>query len=303
LTAQVVPWRLVPGQLITRRKVHDRYGGAPGGRIAPSGQTANILLFSDPEAVPAGCPDHWHGLEFHYTGLGDLGNQEMYGHNAAVRDHRADGRALRLFWGLRGEVQYAGEFEMPHRSAWYKATATDPGTGSERQVIVFRLLPTGAIEPSSSAGPRRLVAPRSPTLVTPYRFEPSPLVDAGPSGAGRALADTVSFRDEVAAAVRAAGSSPLSSGPGDPDFDLAWQRGDGWVVAEVKSFEQADEDHELALGLGQALDHQDTLIRAGFPASPALVVGREPTDERWESVCRQSGVRLVWPGELDRLFV
>jgi AraC-like DNA-binding protein len=43
---------------------------------------------------------------YHYTGEGQYGDQEMKSGNAAILTHKQEGRALRLFKGVRGEVEY-----------------------------------------------------------------------------------------------------------------------------------------------------------------------------------------------------
>jgi hypothetical protein len=50
-----------------------------------------------------------------------------------------DGRAIRLFTGCRGEVVYAGEFEIDHIEPFFTERALSSGGGRERSVIVFRL--------------------------------------------------------------------------------------------------------------------------------------------------------------------
>jgi hypothetical protein len=100
-------WLLNPGDRILRRDLHRQYGGRTQGGIGPSTRTANVLIFSEPLVgkkygynfdgrMADGC--------YHYTGEGQHGDQEMKSGNAAILRHKRDGRALRLFKGVRGKL-------------------------------------------------------------------------------------------------------------------------------------------------------------------------------------------------------
>ena len=78
---------------------------------------------------------------YHYTGEGQYGDQEMKSGNAAILSHKQEGRALRLFKGVRGEVEYLGEFETDEKLPFYNTDAPEAGGGPVRSVIVFRLRP------------------------------------------------------------------------------------------------------------------------------------------------------------------
>ncbi|MGE3913245.1 MAG: hypothetical protein AB7K36_28065 [Chloroflexota bacterium] len=87
-----------------------------------------------------GYVDQWNADGcFHYTGEGQVGNQEMKRGNAAILNHAKQARALRVFYGARGVVEYAGEFEVDSEQPWYWADAPSTGGGRMRKVIVFRL--------------------------------------------------------------------------------------------------------------------------------------------------------------------
>jgi hypothetical protein len=81
--------------------------------------------------MPDGC--------YHYTGEGQHGDQEMKSGNAAIFRHKQDLRALRLFKGVHGEVEYLGEFETDEERPYYTTDAPEAGDGPVRSVIVFRL--------------------------------------------------------------------------------------------------------------------------------------------------------------------
>lgn len=58
--------------------------------------------------------------------------------NQAILEHQKDGKALRVFWGARGAVTYAGEFRLDAAKPWYADGAPEAGGGPIRKVIVSR---------------------------------------------------------------------------------------------------------------------------------------------------------------------
>jgi hypothetical protein len=95
--------------------------------------------------------------------------------------------------------------------------------------------------------------------------------------------------------------TPLRPGGSAADFDLAWDDGATFNVAEVKSLIRANESRQLRLGLGQVLHYAMLLGANGRPVRAVLVIEQAPTDQRWTSLCAAHGVVLVWPGEFNRL--
>lgn len=136
-------WALQPGDAVERQILQARYGGRTQGAIGPSRTSPNVLVFSDPAAgEPYGHFDGWRADGcFHFTGEGQRGDQEMKSGNAAILNHAADGRALRLFLGARGRVVYEGEFGLAEDRAWYTTDAPEGKNGPVRSVIVFRMRP------------------------------------------------------------------------------------------------------------------------------------------------------------------
>jgi hypothetical protein len=139
-------WTLEPGDVVKRTELHKRYGGRRQGGIAPSSESPNVLIFTDPAGQKFGYFDGWQkdGL-FHYTGEGQEGDQKLRQGNRALAEHAKNGKAVRLFRGVRGKVTYVGEFEVADRPAWYTTDAPDVN-GEIRKVIVFRLQPVGPIK-------------------------------------------------------------------------------------------------------------------------------------------------------------
>ena len=145
-TADIIDWSLAPGDTINRSDLHARYGGSGRGGMAPSRSSPNVFIFTDPAVGNRhGYYDGWVGDIFHYTGMGQRGDQEMEAGNRALLRHTEDGRAVRLFRGVGGDVTYLGEFELDAARPWYRMDAQETGGGQTRQVIVFRLVPQGDV--------------------------------------------------------------------------------------------------------------------------------------------------------------
>jgi len=140
-------WDIAVGQTLTRRELHQRYGGAPFGGIEPSRITPNVLLFTNPASGQRhGYFDGWadDGC-FHYTGEGPRGDQRFRVGNKAIRDHAIDGRTLRLFRAQGPQVTYLGAFTTDPDQPYYFTDASETGGGPLRTVIVFRLRPLGDV--------------------------------------------------------------------------------------------------------------------------------------------------------------
>jgi hypothetical protein len=141
-------WTLKPRDQTERKVLQEEFGGRTQGGIGPSKKTPNVFLFSDPAAGEQhGYYDGWQADGcFHYTGEGQRGDQQMKSGNAAILNHAAEGRALRVFEGARGVVTYVDEFELDREQPYYRTDAPETGDGPIREVIVFRLRPK-QIEP------------------------------------------------------------------------------------------------------------------------------------------------------------
>lgn len=134
-------WALQPGDPVRRTLLHEKYGGRRQGGIGPSAQTPNVLLFTDSDSGEQhGYVDQWETADtLLFVGEGQRGDQRMQQGNAAILRHRSDGRALRVFQGARGLIQYVGRFEVDEFEPWQYAQAPETGGGPNRRVIVFRL--------------------------------------------------------------------------------------------------------------------------------------------------------------------
>lgn len=136
-------WDLHPGDQIRRVELHKRYGGNGQSGIAPSAKSSNVFVFSDPSGEEHGYYDRWdhEAGVFLYCGEGQTGDQQLDKGNAAILNHRRDGRSLRVFEGSGGVVTYAGEFEVAHTRPYQTEQSHESGNQRIRRVFVFRLTP------------------------------------------------------------------------------------------------------------------------------------------------------------------
>jgi hypothetical protein len=154
-------WHLKPGDRITRVELHRRYKGRQQGGISPSSGSPNIMLFTSEAGRAYGYIDREHADGcFHYTGEGQVGDQELRQGNKALAEHHKDGRAVRLFDGSAGEVTYRGEYQLDTQEPYYLADAPDLSGQEMRTVYVFRLRPCGGT-PEKPAMPREGAGPIS----------------------------------------------------------------------------------------------------------------------------------------------
>lgn len=147
-------WTVKPDDTIARTEVHKLYGGSSQGGISPSAKSPNILIFSDPEIgqIYGYNEDGWRaGGLFYYTGEGQQGDQQFVRGNLAILQHGEEGRALRVFEGVRGTVRYVGQFEVDSANPYERTDAPEYRSDRIRQVIVFRLKPVDIVpRPSDS---------------------------------------------------------------------------------------------------------------------------------------------------------
>jgi len=116
-------------------------------------------------------------------------------------------------------------------------------------------------------------------------------------GNGRGARAHARLQNEFAAELARRGLVPLSPGPDDPQFDLAWLQPDGTlVVVEVKSLSDETEVHQLRIGLGQVIEYRWNLTaRHSGQVRSVLHVEREPTDAEWAELCAEERIALTHP--------
>jgi hypothetical protein len=119
-----------------------------------------------------------------------------------------------------------------------------------------------------------------------------------PDERDRATARHRALENWLITTLRDEGVEPLDPA-GEPYFDVAWKRGTGLVVCEVKTTSGA-EDKQIRLGIGQVLHYRAQLRRALHqPVAAALLVEGRPSDLLWRELCDELGIVLFWPGSWD----
>jgi hypothetical protein len=147
-----VELNLRPGKRIRRADLHRDYGGRRQGGISPSRVGPYVFVVTAPSLGEAygyiydGRADDGF---FHYTGEGQLGDQQMAQGNRAIRDHEGEGRELHVFEAHGTELEYIGQFRYHDH---YQADAPEVNDGPTRKVIVFRLEQVAG----GNGGPRRV---------------------------------------------------------------------------------------------------------------------------------------------------
>jgi hypothetical protein len=164
----------------------------------------------------------------------------------------------------------------------------------ERGEVAEQLVP-GPTLPPAEVFPDYKPANETPATQPRVPFE----VD--PNEVDRALGAHAATQNALAAWVRSRGLAPLRPGGGPADFDVAWDDGGVFTVAEIKSLTRGNEIGQLRLGIGQVLHYAMLLGENGRQVRAVLAVERPPTDVRWIRLCAAHGVTLVWPGEFERL--
>jgi hypothetical protein len=122
-----------------------------------------------------------------------------------------------------------------------------------------------------------------------------------PDKVGRGVRGHARTLNALAAHLESLGIQPLEANSFDPPFDLAWAIEGILFVAEIKSLTKENEEHQLRYGLGQLLRYCDLLSQQVRCIVPVLVPEREPSDPRWDRLCRSRGFRLTFPPHFEGL--
>jgi hypothetical protein len=128
-------------------------------------------------------------------------------------------------------------------------------------------------------------APEDPTV------KPAGMFTTDAAVVERGLAAHARTQNSLAQALEKAGRQPFSPGPGEPDFDLAWQEPDRFGVVEVKSLTGLNATQQLRLGLGQVLDYREALAHQHSNVQAVLALEREPPT-RWQAIAASVGVQI-----------
>jgi hypothetical protein len=284
-------WGLRPGDTIKRTDLHAKYGGSGRGGIGPSRQTPNVLIFSDPATGEQhGYFDRWmdDGC-FHYTGEGQHGDQQLDKGNAAILHHKADGRALRLFRGTGGLVEYIGEFEIDNENPWYQSDAPETGGGPIRAVIVFRLRPVDS-EPASPAEVSARARPGIAEVPLEQQWTEKTVVDPDrePYEAERREAKLVlAFRDYLQAKGHTVTRLKIvAEGEAKPMFTDLYDKTANLLVEAKGTVERGS----FRMAIGQLADYRRFAADAGC----AILLPSRPRTDLMRLASTQR-IALIWP--------
>jgi hypothetical protein len=129
-------WPYRVGQVIKRSTLHDRFGGSRQSGISPCRMSPNVLFFTSQASgsprghVFDGWVDDGGAKVFLYTGEGQRGDQQLLRGNAAILNHRQEGRALRLFERAGGSnVRYVGRFAVDEKQPYTEREVPETGSG------------------------------------------------------------------------------------------------------------------------------------------------------------------------------
>lgn len=135
-----IPYRV--GALYNRRnEIHGRFGGQRQGGISTPQDQPVVILFTGVGGAEHGYLDHWDPQGyFHYFGEGQVGDMSYVRGNAAIRNHRQDGKRLLVFQmlGHGKPCRYFGEFELVDT---YLSGGIPDRNGGPRTAVVFKLRP------------------------------------------------------------------------------------------------------------------------------------------------------------------
>lgn len=291
-----VDWQLKPGQIIRRVDLHKLYGGSGQGGICPSLKSANVFIFTDPtEGEQYGYIDGWRkdGL-FHYTGEGQKGDQQMTKGNAAILYHREEGRALRLFVGARGEVQYRGQLEIDSEKPFYHAPAPQRASSLARKVIIFRLR---GVDFEAVAGKDKDV-PTDPVAEVPIENKNTESVLIHPKAevyAATRLEQRLvhAYRDYIEKSGRHIVRQRMHPG-GDtkPLFTDAYEKARNNLIEAKGSVTR----EAIRMAIGQLADYSRFIKPK--PSLAVLLPIRPPSD--LEELLLSQGIRAVWQDEKNQ---
>lgn len=135
-----------PGDILTRRIIHETFGGQRQGGISTPRLHPIVLLFTGDTGTPYGYSDGWIDGDrvFRYFGEGQQGDMPWARGNVAVRDHTLLGRELHLFKATKGGlIQYIDQMDC---GSWEFHDNTPDLTGRPRRAIVFHLVRHGDVD-------------------------------------------------------------------------------------------------------------------------------------------------------------
>jgi 5-methylcytosine-specific restriction protein A len=305
-------FNVAPGAVMTRTQRQVRWGGSTQGGIQPSSSSPNVFLYSDPsEGEKYGYNfDGWAADEevYLYTGEGRSGRQEIRQGNAAILRHREDHRALRLWVAITGKQpggklhRYVGEFAVDPDQPYIREDVRGADSAM-RSVVVFRLVPAGAVEHLEADNSRGDIAVHGP-LAELVAAEVSAIheTDVKANSGGTATRREAALSDEYEAYLTRTGHQVLRWKlrlPGEAAalysdlYDV-----DANELYEVKA---SSDRMSVRLAVGQLLDYRRHVARPN-PRLTVLLPG--PPSPDLLDLLHSCGIGCVYPidgGEFKRL--
>ena len=281
-------WTLNPGERIKRKALHDSLGGSRQSGISPSRESPNVFVFTDPgSGEQHGYFDRWdEDGTFRYSGEGQRGDQQLVKGNAAIRDHVAKGRALRVFRGAGGLVEYVGQFELDATHPFEEEQAPETGGGPMRKVIIFRLLPVGPVAGPSSGEANGVDVPieRRSTEHT-HVLRPESLIDSVRRESELVAAFASWLRERGIYARRLKCIFPGGGNASALFSDIYIPQHDQIIEAKGLVTREA-----IRMAIGQLLDYRRFSPR---PARLAVLVPRHPGPDL-EALLTTIGISVIW---------
>jgi len=133
------------------REITGRFGGSGQSGIAPSKSVPTIFLFTGGSGTQYGYEDAFEESGcLLYVGEGQMGDMQLIRGNLAIHNHVQDGRALHVFESLGKGRDYVYRGEFVYTSHFVQKGPDREGT--QRDLIVFRLMPVEMLLPVEAAG-------------------------------------------------------------------------------------------------------------------------------------------------------
>lgn len=301
---------LEPGTELTRKQIHEIFGGRRQGAISPT-RNNGIFAFLNPRRDNNFDPNllvngqDGEGV-LHLLGEGNEGDQQFTQSNKALLEHKQTGRPVHIFEanlsllaGATAEYhyRYIGRFEIDDTKPYYLVDSPDI-RGQSRRVIVFRLHP----QPGSLQlmGELSDTAPSSKTDVRP---RPLPLesVDAAAKRVRRPSATVARESTTRREAALTAGFAAYLNSLGHTTTRLQLTSPDGTstvapdlvdvttgTMYEVKSSASRE---AVRFAIGYLFDMRR---RPGAPGNLGMLLPADPLSDL-RDLCAGLGIEVVWP--------
>lgn len=249
-------------------------------------------------------PDYFDALEEILRRIGGLGAtiQSIHIDSSVALQLPAAARRLQLDYPIRPAdaadiAALRREITQAQRTVARTGTALGTGGNNHKRIRIAIELAEHALTiehlkvalhaTGLSLVRQYIPAPEDPTV------KPAGLFTTDAAVVERGLAAHARTQNSLAQALEKVGRQPFSPGPGEPDFDLAWQEPHRFGVVEVKSLTGLNATQQLRLGLGQVLDYREALAHPHSNVQAVLALECAPPP-RWQGIAESAGVVLSW---------